>query len=91
MKILDKIGLVVFSNLILILSVLMCLLIFGWLDIESVYFLVKFALADKVMSNIMLALAVIFIMLAIKCIFFTSEEKRIIQGSDQWLSVVGPA
>ena len=62
MKILDKIGLVVFSNLILILSVLMCLLIFGWLDIESVYFLVKFALADKIISNILLALSVIFLL-----------------------------
>lgn len=77
MKILDKIGLVVFSNLILILSVLMCLVIFGWLDIESVYFLVKLALADNIITNILLALAVILIILAIKCIFFTSEEKKI--------------
>lgn len=77
MKTLDKIGLVIFSNLILILSIVMCLLIFGWLDVESVYFLVKFALNDVVTSNILLALSVIFILLAIKCIFFTSEEKKI--------------
>lgn len=77
MKILDKISLIVFSNLILILSVIMCLLIFGWLDIESVYFIVKLALNDQITTNILLTLSVIFIILAIKSIFFTSEEKKI--------------
>lgn len=77
MKILDKIGLIIFSNLILILSVVMCLLIFGWLDVESVYFVVKLALNDQLTTNIFLALSIIFIILAIKCIFFTSEEKKI--------------
>lgn len=77
MKILDKISLIVFSNLMLILSVIMCLLIFGWLDIESVYFVVKLALNDQITTNILLVLSVIFIILAIKSIFFTSEEKRI--------------
>lgn len=77
MKTLDKIGLIVFSNLILILSVIICLLIFGWLDVESVYFIVKLALNDQITTNIFLVLSVIFILLAIKCIFFTSEDKKI--------------
>ena len=41
MKFLDKVGLVLFSNLILILSVILCLLVFGWLDMENVYFIMK--------------------------------------------------
>ncbi len=77
MKILDKIGLIVFANLILILSVVMCLLIFGWLDIESVSFVVKLALNDTVTTNIFLGLSIFLILLAIKCIFFTTEEKKI--------------
>lgn len=77
MKILDKIGLIIFANLILILSVIMCLLIFGWLDVESVYFVVKLALSDSITTNVLLAISVIFIVLAIKCIFFTSEDKKI--------------
>lgn len=77
MKTLDKIGLIVFSNLILILSVIICLLIFGWLDVESVYFIIKLALNDQITTNIFLVLSVIFILLAIKCIFFTSEDKKI--------------
>lgn len=77
MKIIDKIGLIVFSNLMLILSVIMCLLVFGWLDVESVAIVLKLALNDAVTSNIILALSVIFIVVAIKCIFFTSEDKKI--------------
>lgn len=77
MKVLDKIGLVVFANLILIISVIMCLLIFGWLDVESFYFVIKLALNDTVVTNILLGLAIILILLAIKCIFFTSEDKKI--------------
>lgn len=77
MKTLDKIGLIIFSNLILIISIILCLLIFGWLDLETVNLFVKSALNDNFTSNIMLAFSVLFIALAIKCIFFTSEEKTI--------------
>lgn len=77
MKILDKISLIVFSNLILIASIIMCLLVFGWLDIESVYFIMKYALNDTFTTNVILVLSIIFILLAIKSIFFTSEDKKI--------------
>ena len=76
MKVLDKIGLVLFSTLILILSVLLCLMIFGWLDINLVTDIVKQALSDQVTSNVLLGLSVVFILLAIKCIFFDSSSKE---------------
>lgn len=75
MKILDKIGLVLFSILILIASIIMCLIIFGWLDINLITDIVKQALADQVISNILLGLSIVFILLAIKCIFFDSSTK----------------
>lgn len=77
MKILDKIGLIVFSNLMLIISIILCLLVFGWLSPETVYDFIKIALNDVVTTNIILAIAIICILLAIKCIFFTSEDKQI--------------
>lgn len=77
MKFLDKLGLIIFSNFILILSVILCLLIFGWLDIETVHFFVREALNDNVITNVILGVAIFCILLAIKCIFFTSEEKKI--------------
>ena len=76
MKVLDKIGLVLFSTLILISSVLLCLMIFGWLDINLVTDIVKQALSDQVTSNVLLGLSVVFILLAIKCIFFDSSSKE---------------
>lgn len=77
MKILDKIGLIVFANLILIISIIFCLMIFGWLDINVVHVFFTKALNDTFTSNIILLIAVFCILLAIKCIFFTSEDKQI--------------
>ena len=77
MKILDKIGLIIFSNLMLIISIILCLLIFGWLSPETVFEITKIALNDGVTTNVILTISVICIILAIKCIFFTSEDKQI--------------
>ena len=77
MKTLDKIGLIVFSDLILILSIIICLMVFGWLSVEDVYFTIKAVLADQTSANIILGISIACILLAIKCVFFTSEDKRI--------------
>ena len=77
MKILDKIGLIIFSNLILIISIILCLLIFGWLSPETAYEVTKLALNDPVTTNVVLAIAIICIVLAIKCIFFSSDKNEI--------------
>ena len=69
MKILDKIGLALFSTLILIISIILCFMIFGWLDIDFVHELVTNALHNEISSNILLGLSVVFILLAVKCIF----------------------
>ena len=76
MKILDRIGLALFSTLILILSVIVCLMVFGWLDIDFVSQVMARAVEDQISSNILLGLSVIFILLAIKCIFFDSVSKQ---------------
>ena len=70
MKILDRIGLALFSTIILILSIITCLIIFGWLNIELTHDVIVSALQNEVTSNIILAVSVLFILLAIKCIFF---------------------
>ena len=77
MKTLDKIGLVIFSNLVLIMSIILCLLIFGCLSPEIIYDITKIALNDTVTTNVVLGISVVCILLAIKCIFFTSDTKQI--------------
>ena len=76
MKILDRIGLALFSSLMLIISIIVCLMIFGWLRGDLVHELVVMAINDSVSSNIMLGLSIAFILLAIKCIFFDSSSKQ---------------
>ena len=85
MKTLDKIGLILFSNLILIISVIICVLIFGWVTPEAIYEITKIALNDPITTNSVLVVAIlkytlfqkIFILLAIKCIFFSSNNNEI--------------
>lgn len=76
MKILDRIGLALFSSLMLIISIIVCLMIFGWLSVDLVNQFVVMAINDSVSSNIMLGLSIAFILLAIKCIFFDSSSKQ---------------
>ena len=76
MKILDRIGIALFSSLMLIISIIVCLMIFGWLSVDLVHELVVMAINDSVSSNIMLGLSIAFILLAIKCIFFDSSSKQ---------------
>ena len=75
MKTLERIALALFSSLILILSVILCLAIFGWLDTDLLGNLFNIAVTDSITSKILLGLAILFILLAIKCIFFDSSSK----------------
>lgn len=73
MKILDKIALVLFSSVVLILSILLCLLIFGWINLDAVTLYMRYLLNDGISCNITLGVVTVFILLAIKGIFFSSD------------------
>ena len=73
MKLIDKVVLVLFSILILIISVILCLLVFGWVDIEFMGEVVVKTINDPIYSNVILGVSVICILLAIKSIFFHSS------------------
>lgn len=77
MKVLDKIGLIVFANLVLIISVIFCLLITGWLSPNAVYEAIKAVLNDQISTNVILVISVFCILLAIKCIFFSTDKETI--------------
>ena len=76
MKILEKITLIIYSNIMLILSIILCLLVFGWLDIGLVGDLIKNIIQGEVSGNVVLGISVVFILLSIKCIFFDSSSKE---------------
>ena len=60
----------------LILSIILCLLVFGWLDIEVVGNVIKNCITTDPASKITLGVSVIFILLSIRCIFFDPIAKE---------------
>lgn len=76
MKILEKITLIIYSNIMLILSVILCLLVFGWLDMGLVGDIVRKLIIGDTSSKVLLGASLVFILLSIKCIFFDSTSKE---------------
>jgi len=76
MKMIEKTTLVLFSTIILILSIIFGLLAFGWLDVEFVEQYLEGIINNTVSVNIMLGISLLFILLSIKCIFFDSSSKE---------------
>lgn len=73
MKILERTALVLFSTIVLILSIIMVLLIFNWMNIELVNNGLEFIMSNSAISNITLGICTVFILLSIKCIFFDNS------------------
>lgn len=76
MKVIEKITLIIYSNLILIMSIIECLLIFRWIDIDIIQNLVKVLILSETASKIILAISIVFILLSIRCIFFDPTSKK---------------
>lgn len=76
MKVLDKIALIIFSIIILVIAILGSLVIFGLLDQTSIYILYSGMLLNKTVCNVMLGVNILCILLAIKTLFFESGNKK---------------
>ena len=76
MKFLEKFALTVYSYIVLVLAVIMCLLVFNWIDIGTVTKTVTTIAQGDISSKITLVISAIFILLSIKCIFFDSTSKE---------------
>ena len=76
MKSSSKIALVLFANLILIFCIVLCLMIFGWLDPVLVTGFLEYLTAMPTVSNITLVVSILLMLLAIKCIFFDNYDKN---------------
>ena len=81
MKFLEKFALTVYSYIVLVLAVIMCLLVFNWIDIGTVTKTVTTIAQGDISSKITLVISAIFILLSIKCIFFDSDTEENIKES----------
>ena len=70
MKILDKITLILFSIIILIVAIVMVLLMIGWTNFTVITTLYAKLTANEIASNVVLAVSLVCILLAVKAIFF---------------------
>ncbi len=76
MKILEKTTLIIYSYVMLILSILACLLVFGWIDSGFVMSIINNILVGDTSGKIVLGVSVLFILLSIKCIFFDTTSRE---------------
>jgi uncharacterized alkaline shock family protein YloU len=76
MKVVEKITLIIYANIMLILSIIACLLVFGWLDMGVVGNMIRTCLTTDPGSKIVLGVSVVFILLSIRCIFFDPTSKE---------------
>ena len=76
MKFLDRFILVVFSIIMFVLSVITASVIFGWIELENLMPYLESALSTEPTSNIILGVSIVFILLALKAIFFGGKDER---------------
>lgn len=76
MKILEKIALVIYSLIILIIAVVLSMIIFKWLSPEIIGNTIKLITSNEKASIALLVINIIFILLSIKCIFFRKSDKK---------------
>ncbi len=82
MKLLDRFNLVLFSILILVISLIVCLLSFGWIAMGLAFDGVEFLITNTLANNIALGASIILMILAIKSIFFNSFSKEKNESKD---------
>ena len=76
MKFLDRATLIIFSNIMLVLSVILSFIIFGFLDEELVGNIIVKIISGETSGKVILGCNIVFILLAIKSIFFSSNSKE---------------
>lgn len=74
MKFLDKLGLALFSIVILILTVILCLMGFGWMQPTIFSVLITKVLQSQTNTYILIGVSIFLMLLSIKCLFFSSSN-----------------
>lgn len=76
MKVIEKITLVLYSYVVLLLALSFCLLVLGWTNTDMVVVVIDKVLNNTTYTNIAIGVSIVFILLSIKCIFFGGNSKK---------------
>ena len=76
MKILERLALVLFSIIMIVIAITSCLVIFNVVELSTIYKYIEELLKDDIAKRIILGASVVAIILAIKALFFPSRIKK---------------
>lgn len=76
MKFFDKLGLAIFSAIVLIISITLCLIGFGWIEPSVYSILISKAYASQTGTYVLIGSCIVLALLAIKCLFFTDMTSK---------------
>lgn len=76
MKFLDRLALAVFSIIVFVMAVLLCLLMLGWFDVELVTSALIYLKDNSLATNITIVTSIVLLLLALKAMFFESYSKE---------------
>lgn len=76
MKILERIALILFSIIMLFVSIISCLLIFNIMELKTIFNFLEDIIENQTVTRVILGFAIVSILLAIKSLFFPSKIKK---------------
>ena len=76
MKVIEKITLVIYSYIVLLLALIFCLLVLGWTNTDMIVVVLDRILNNTTYANIGIGVSIVFMLLSIKCIFFGATTKK---------------
>ena len=76
MKVIEKITLVIYSYIVLLLALVFYLLVLNWTNTDIIVILIDKVLNNETVRNIALIINTILVILSLKCIFFDSSSKK---------------
>lgn len=76
MKILERIALLLFSIIMLVISVVCCLVIFNVIELDFIFKCLSNIIENETVTKVLLVSSIISILLAVKALFFPSKIKK---------------
>lgn len=76
MKILERIALILFSIIMLVLAVFCCLVVFDVVELKTIFKFIEEFLKDETARKVLLGVSIVAIILAIKSLFFPTKTKK---------------
>ena len=76
MKILERIALILFSIVMIIIAITSCLVVFDVVELKTIYKSIEELLKDDVARKVIIGSSIVAILLAIKALFFPTRMKK---------------